>query len=89
MIDELIKILKRLINPPKVVIRIDNGNAITAKGKVSKVCLNECSIFFRDNDIQKGKIYISENDYGQKLEFSRGIPEHIHQRIRNLWNFHN
>lgn len=89
MFHELTNWIKRLFKPPKIVIRIQDGKAVTAKGKVAKVCLNECSDFFTEKEILSGKIFITDGIYGQKLEFSREIPEQLHQRFRNLWNYHN
>lgn len=88
MIQRIIKSIARLFNPPKFIVQIDNRKAEVVKGKLSKAFLEDCSIICDDNEIDAGKIYGIEKEYGVSLDFSHTIPDSCHQKFRNVWGIH-
>lgn len=62
-------------------IKIENGRAEACKGKIAGWVLTDLASVFQKQGIEKGEIWISS---GGRITFSKTVPSHIHQRLRNI-----
>jgi Protein of unknown function (DUF3634) len=78
-----------LLKPtPAFVIRIENGVARAAWGRVPAAFLWELNTTCQREQIQEGVIRGLRFRYGVLLQFSRSIARERRQGIRNLWALH-
>ena len=78
-----------LLKPDQAfVIRIENGIARTARGRVPAAFLWELNTTCEREHIREGVIRGVRFRYGILLRFSRNIPRDRRQGIRNLWAMH-
>jgi hypothetical protein len=78
-----------LLRPnPAFVIRIENGIARAAKGRVPAAFLWELNTTCQREHIRQGVIRGLRFRYGVLLRFSQSIPRDRRQGIRNLWAQH-
>ena len=76
--------LRRTISPPLFVIELDGSTARARGGYVPAGLLSGFSDVARDLHLRSGKIYGVRRPQGITLGFSPEIPEHAHQRLRNV-----
>ena len=76
--------LRRHLAPPLFVIDIDRGTARARSGEVPPGLLSGISDVCRDLQLERGRIYGIRRPQGITLGFSPEIPEHAHQRLRNV-----
>jgi len=67
------------------LIRIDNGNAKLAKGKVTPLFLSQVSDACNQAGVPRGWIGGIARGRRIKLAFSRSIPLACQQQLRNVW----
>ena len=67
------------------VVRIQDGVARLAKGKLTKMFLDEVALVCADARIMRGWIGGLQRGKRVVLAFSRTIPPSCRQRLRNLW----
>ena len=73
---------------PAFTVRIRNGRATTARGKVYPGFLSDCEAICADCDLHRGAIRGIADGEVIRLRFSAGIPTAHHQRFRNSFNIH-
>jgi hypothetical protein len=76
--------LRRHLAPPLFVIEIRDGTAHARRGHVPPGLVGGMSDVARDLDLRSGLIYGVRRPQGLSLGFSDEIPEHAHQRLRNV-----
>jgi hypothetical protein len=64
----------------KYAIRIHGGRATSVKGRMTSSKLRELEKICRETGVQKGEIWSNGVD---RVTFSAGIPDAIHQLLRN------
>ena len=84
----LVASLRRAIIRPIFVIEIRDGTAVATRGQPPAGLIAEFAATSRDLDMGRGTIYAVSGANGLKLEFSTDIPEHAHQRFRNVFGVH-
>jgi hypothetical protein len=67
------------------MVRIQNGLVRLAKGKLTRVSLEEIEQVCREGQIARGWIGGRKRGRRVVLAFSRTIPSSYQQRLRNLW----
>lgn len=77
--------IRRLANPPSLVIRIDNGSARPTKGTPPPGFVAACNDVARDFGINSGYVEVVPRMHGATLRFSPDICQDSHQRFRNVW----
>ncbi|HUG48879.1 MAG TPA: DUF3634 family protein [Candidatus Limnocylindria bacterium] len=80
----LVDSLRRTIAPPLFVIDIRAGTARARRGQVPAGLLSGIADVARDLDLRSGTVYGMRRPQGITLGFSDDIPEHAHQRLRNI-----
>ena len=76
--------LHRHLAPPLFVIEIRGGAARTRRGDVPPALVGGVSDVARDLGLRNGTVYGVRRAQGLSLSFSDDIPEHAHQRLRNV-----
>jgi len=69
-------------------IEIRDGEAHIRKGKVPHRLLGEIASVLEGREPFRGTIRVSPGPGRGSLRFSRGFPEDLEQRIRNVWSIH-
>lgn len=64
-----------------LVIRIRGGRLVAATGSVRTQTLADLSEILRPAGITRGFLAIDDN---RRILFSRNIPAHLHQQLRNV-----
>ncbi|BEU04502.1 hypothetical protein OAG1_33020 [Agarivorans sp. OAG1] len=67
------------------VIKVDGIRVEVSKGQVPEYFIREIKLVQRSAQAIKGKIYGMRRGRQINLECSKEIPEHILQRLRNVW----
>ena len=80
--------LRRLVIPPIFVIELRGGSAVVRSGEPPAGLIAELAQTARDLGLANGNIYAVRGAHGATLEFSTDIPEHAHQRLRNVFGVH-
>ena len=73
------KWLSRILCTQAIEVRA--GAAYCRKGKMRHHVLNDVSELMSHHEVRNGEIWI---DALGRISFSREIPEHLHQRLRNM-----
>ncbi len=81
----LIVLLRRR---PVFEITVESGRAHIISGKPPREFVREFRALCEDFDIASATIRGVRGAGTVRLEFSSGIPESHHQRIRNIWSIH-
>ena len=84
----LLAIVWAVLRPSYVfLIRIDNGAAKLAKGRVAPEFLSHVGDICAERGITRGWIGGIGRGRGVRLVFSHSIPSHCRQQLRNVWAF--
>ena len=75
--------LSRLLS--HTAIGIADGSARCLKGKLTGAVLSDIGLLAKENGVSKGEIWIGGDG---RVQFSSGIPEKMHQRLRNVLSSH-
>ena len=67
---------------------IHEGVAEVTRGKVTDRFARECARELKEEGVLKGEIRGVKKEGYVGLEFSKSIPEEMHQRLRNIWSTH-
>ncbi|MBK1672983.1 hypothetical protein CKO35_06610 [Ectothiorhodospira shaposhnikovii] len=67
------------------VITLEQGRARTLRGTAPPGFLRGCDEVARMYRLTQGRISGVRTAHGVQLRFSREIPEHVHQPLRNVW----
>ncbi|MBK1733803.1 hypothetical protein CKO15_00600 [Halorhodospira abdelmalekii] len=67
------------------IVAIEDGKVRSQRGSPSPSFLRDCRDVVRLHRLRRGKIYGERTAAGVELGFSREIPEHARQALRNVW----
>lgn len=84
----LFKVLFRRLFPPLFTVRIRDGRALAAGGKVTSAFLEDVSGIASRSGIRSGWIWGFRAGAGVRLDFSSNICEGDRQRLRNTAGIH-
>ncbi len=70
------------------LIKIGNREARLSRGKVSPKLIGDLSDIVAGGEPFQGKIRGVRQVGKFSIRFSRGFPDHLRQRFRNLWSIH-
>jgi hypothetical protein len=70
------------------MVRIQDGMARLARGKVTKAFLDEIDHTTREQGVTRGWVGGVRRGRRVVLVFARTIPPAVQQRLRNLWILH-
>jgi len=73
-----------LVIRPAFVIELHDGGAKVRRGDPPGGLVAEFSQTAADVGVTTGRIYVIRGGYGLTLDFSTEIPDHAHQRFRNV-----
>ena len=80
--------LKAFFRRSVFVVRIKDGSARRAKGRVRQGFVGDCSDIAGQFEIQSGQIFGVKRANGVEIEFDSKIPRDSYQRFRNAWSYH-
>jgi len=70
------------------VIRLKAGVPHLAKGKIAQTVVAELADVLQRHGVRRGAIYGLKRGGTVTLGFSRAIPAHCRQALRNVWSMH-
>lgn len=88
MLRKIFRFLAQAFDTSLFIIRLENGKAQLTKGRVPRGFLSDITDAMPDMGIKTGVIKgVRQNTY-IRISFSDDIPAEFHQRLRNIWHFH-
>jgi hypothetical protein len=88
MISRLIATLSDLLDDSRFALRIERGRVQVTKGTLPPDFVSDLGEFASGHPGVAGVIRGKRDGTRTRLTFSAGIPEDTHQRLRNIWSFH-
>src|SRR2546426_1278400 len=70
------------------VIRLRNGVPFLVKGKMAASVVAELAEVLERHGVRRGALYGVKRRGTIALGFSRSIPSHCRQALRNVWSMH-
>jgi hypothetical protein len=88
MFSKLRKLISDALDDSRFVIQLADGRIRLTRGKVPPPFLSDLREFVAASGLTSGVIRGKMQDTYVRLVFSPDIPAEAHQRLRNIWHFH-
>jgi hypothetical protein len=88
MFARLRKFMSEAFDDSRFIIQIANGRVQVTKGKVPSGFLADLAEFVGGSKLAAGVLRGTKQETYIRLVFSPDIPPELHQRLRNIWHFH-
>jgi len=88
MFSKIRQLFSNAVDGSRFILRIDGGRLLVSKGRLPSAFLSDLSEYIASSGLVSGVIRGHGDGTRTRLVFSSDIPAEAHQRVRNIWHFH-